>query len=219
MLASQPGKKLDRYIADYVVFDLETTGCSAKSDAVVEISAVKVINGQIVDEFSTLVNPERPIPEQASYVNGITDDMVIDAPIFQVALRDFLDFAGDMVLVGHNIHAFDMKFICRDAMNFWEQTIGNDYIDTYQLSKVILPDLTCHQLGFLAEYFGFSSSGAHRALADCKMNQHVYEALGQELSKIPRCPKCENLLKKREGKFGPFLGCSAFPNCRYTRDL
>ena len=110
-LSSKPGKKLNTYTPDYVIFDLETTGTSCQSDEVVEISAVKVIDGKVVDEFSTLVNPGMPIPYYASEVNGITDDMVADNPNFEDALCEFLEFTGDAVLVGHNIHTFDMKFI------------------------------------------------------------------------------------------------------------
>ena len=115
MLSNNPGKKLNTYTSDYVVFDLETTGTSCMTDEVVEISAVKARDGKAVDEFSTLVNPGRPIPFYASEVNGITDDMVAESPCFEEALKQFLDFAGDDVLVGHNIHTFDMKFIQRDA--------------------------------------------------------------------------------------------------------
>lgn len=88
MLSSTPGTKLNRYVLDYVVFDLETTGISSTSDAVIEISAVKVRNGQVVDEFSTLVNPCRPIPYGVSSVNGIYDDMVKDSPVFKDVLKD-----------------------------------------------------------------------------------------------------------------------------------
>ena len=109
MLAEKAGNKLkNQYVPDYVIFDLETTGISPRNDEVIEISAIKVVGGKIVEEFSTLVNPLRPIPFQATSVNGITDDMVKDAPTFDVVLKDFIDFAGDMILVGHNIHAFDI---------------------------------------------------------------------------------------------------------------
>ena len=173
-LSSKPGKKLNTYTSDYVIFDLETTGTSCQSDEVVEISAVKVVSGEIVDEFSTLVNPSMPIPYYASEVNGITDDMVADSPIFEDALRDFLEFAGDAVLVGHNIHTFDMKFIQRDAQRYFGKSIGNDYIDTLQLARAYLPQLSHHRLVDLADYYGIDAEGAHRALNDCRMNQQGF---------------------------------------------
>lgn len=226
MLSNSTGKKLNKYVSDYVVFDLETTGTSSTSDAVVEISAVKVVGGQVVDEFSTLVNPERHIPVFASEVNGIYDDMVENAPIFEKALADFLEFAGDMVLVGHNIHTFDMKFICRDAEKYWGKTIGNDYIDTLQIARAYLPQLSSYKLTSLAEYYGISPDGAHRALNDCRMNQQIFELLAKEMQNpsdeakaVKTCPKCGNIMKKRSGKFGEFLGCSGYPDCRFTMNI
>ncbi len=213
------GKKLNKYIPDYVVFDLETTGVSAASDAVIEISAVKVVGGQVVDEFSSLVNPGFHIPYFASEVNGITDAMVKECPSFDVVLADFLDFIGDSVLVGHNIHCFDMKFICRDAMKYWGKTIGNDYIDTVILSRVLLPNQS-HSLVDLAYHYGICADGAHRALNDCRMNQQVFEALGQEMKnpsvEVRICSSCGGFLKKRNGKYGEFWGCSNYPECKHT---
>lgn len=226
MLSNEPGKKLNKYISDYVIYDLETTGTSSANDRVVEISAVKVRNGQVDSEFSTLVNPEMPIPFFASEVNGITDDMVADAPVFEVALKDFLEFAGDDILVGHNIHTFDMKFIYRDVERYFGKTISNDYIDTLQIARAYLPQLSCHKLTALAEYYGINPDGAHRALNDCRMNQQIFELLGKEMKNpsaaakaVPKCPKCGSVLKKRNGKFGEFWGCSSYPDCKYTRNV
>ncbi len=226
MLAEKAGNKLkNQYVSDYVIFDLETTGISPRNDEVVEISAIKVIGGKVVEEFSTLVNPQRPIPFQATNVNGITDDMVKDAPTFDVALKDFIEFAGDMILVGHNIHAFDMKFICRDAKRYFGKTIGNDYIDTLPLAKMYLPEMDHHTLSDLADHYDIDSDGAHRALCDCKMNQQVFEHLGEEIKhpsdaakSVLKCPKCGSAMKLRNGKFGPFWGCTSFPECRYTQN-
>lgn len=109
MLASAQGKNLNRYVPDYVLFDLETTGISCNCDEVIEISAVKVRSGTIADSFSSLVNPGRPIPWGASQVNNITDEMVSDAPTMEEILPVFLNFFGDDVLVGHNIERFDLK--------------------------------------------------------------------------------------------------------------
>lgn len=94
------GKRLVEYKPDYVFFDLETMGTSWEEDEVVEISALKVQSGKVVDEFSTLVNPGISIPDYISDINGITDDMVTDSPCFKDALAAFLDFTGNNVLVG-----------------------------------------------------------------------------------------------------------------------
>ena len=226
MLANKSGKKLIKYVPDYVLFDLETTGISVNKDEVVEISALKVKDGFITDEFSTLVNPGMPIPFYATEVNGITDDMVDDAPDFKTVLKQFDEFAGDFILVGHNINTFDMKLIQRDAENFFGMVFGNDYIDTLTLARIYLPELEHHTLSDLAHYYNISTVGAHRALADCKMNQRIFESLKEEIIKpsdavmnAKKCPKCGNVLKKRTGKFGDFWGCMSYPDCRYTENI
>ena len=225
MLSDKAGRCLNTYFKDYVVFDLETTGISVIKDDVVEISAVKVAGGEVVDEFSTLVNPGRHIPYGASEVNGITDDMVADAPLFVDALKGFLDFAGDGILVGHNIHSFDMKFICRDAMKFFGQVVGNDYVDTLKIAQAYLPELHHHTLTDLACHYGIDCAGAHRALNDCRMNQRIFECLAKEMEhpseaamRVRKCPRCGCVLKLRSGRYGDFWGCTGYPECRYTEN-
>lgn len=228
MLGNTQGKLLNEYIEDYVVFDLETTGVSPYNDEVIEISAVKARKGKVVEEFSELVNPKRTIPFAASRVNNITDDMVSDAPFFDEVLRHFLEFVGEDVLVGHNIQSFDMKFIYRDCERYFHQLITNDYVDTLILAKRCFPEWRHRRLGDLADYYGISTQGAHRALADCRMNQRVFELLGKEMntetkktldSNVKTCPLCNLSLKKRNGRYGEFWGCTGFPNCRYTENI
>lgn len=228
MLGNTQGKLLNEYIEDYVVFDLETTGVSPYNDEVIEISAVKARKGKVVEEFSELVNSQRTIPFAASRVNNITDDMVSDAPFFDEVLRHFLEFVGEDVLVGHNIQSFDMKFIYRDCERYFHQLITNDYVDTLILAKRCFPEWRHRRLGDLADYYGISTQGAHRALADCRMNQRVFELLGKEMntetmktldSNVKTCPLCNLPLKKRNGRYGEFWGCTGFPNCRYTENI
>lgn len=180
-MADKRGTQQTKYTPDYVVFDLETTGISRVYDEVVEISAVKVRGGKVVDEFSTLVNPGRHIPAGASQVNGITDQMVAHAPRFSKVLQEFLDFTEGYPLVGHNIASFDMKFICRDAEKYYGSLPSNDYVDTLPLARKHLPNLSHHKLTDLASYYGLTTDGAHRALNDCRMNQQVYECMVKEM--------------------------------------
>ncbi len=225
MLGDTKGRKIDKYTADYVVFDLETTGINCMTDQVIEISAVKVQGKKVVDEFSALVNPKMKIPYRASQVNHIYDDMVEDAPVFEEVLADFNAFAGEMVLVGHNIHSFDMKFIQRDAYTYWGKSFVNDYIDTLALARQCLPQLSNHKLTALAKHYQISVNGAHRALADCRMNQKVFENLGRDLETpdirkaLKICPRCGQFMRKRSGRFGEFWGCSGYPGCRYTENI
>lgn len=219
------GKRLNQYVGDYVVFDLETTGIRQDIDEIIEISALRVENHQVAAQYSTLVNPGIHIPQAATAVNGITDDMVKNAPRIGEALQGFLEFVEDGVLVGHNIHTFDTNFIYDAAMRAFGTEIRNDYIDTLFMARQCLPELSHHKLTDLSEYFQISTAGAHRALSDCIMNQKCYEELGKLLQKQKEaqpeilCPKCGSEMVRRRGKFGEFYGCSDFPRCRGTRKI
>lgn len=228
MIQRNKGKRLNRYVNDYVVFDLETTGINPEKDDIIEISAVKVEEHRIIAEFSTLVNPKRHIPAAATSVNGITDDMVADAPDIKTAMEEFLSFIGNSILVGHNIHTFDTNFIYDAAWNCLEKEVKNDYIDTLYLAKSCLPELSHHKLTDVARHFGLKTEGAHRALFDCMMNQSCYEELGKLLKERQKagmdekeqiCPVCGCELVLRKGKFGMFYGCSGYPGCRFTRNV
>ena len=239
MLGNTKGKMINQYVPDYVLYDLETTGTSSKYDEVIEISAVKVKNGVVTEEFSQLVNPGRPIPSAASAVNHITDDMVAFAPMFDSVLQQFLAFIGDDVLAGHNINRFDMKFLYRDCERYFGQTLTNDYIDTLKLARLCLPELSHHRLGaFLYGYEEF------RTVVDLvnRGRIHVAPLISKEVSmeetpadfeklakeqdgttgrrmEIKNCPVCGQPLKKRNGRFGEFWGCTGFPTCRYTENI
>lgn len=221
MAEYRTGKRIVKYVPDYVVFDLETTGTNYINDSIIEISAVKAEKGRITDHFSALVNPQCHIPYYATRVNGITDEMVEDAPVLREVLPEFLDFIGDSVLIGHNIQSFDLKFIYKAAQELLGRDVPNDYIDTLYMARQCLPQLGHHKLTDLAAYFQIDTDGAHRALQDCRMNQQCYE----EMAKIQKdmaleiCPRCGGELCKRNGKFGEFLGCSNYPGCRYTRNI
>lgn len=226
MLNKKFGKNIDRFVSDYVVFDLETTGISTYSDKVVEISAIKVIEGKPVEEFSELVNPQCHIPAGASAVNGIDDEMVKEAPIFSEVLPRFIEFIEDFVLVGHNIESFDLKFIYRDSETFLGKIPDNDYVDTLSMARKCLPEMSHHRMTDLAMHYGISTEGAHRALNDCRMTRQVYELLCSEMKLlesgkkvIPKCKYCGRTMKLRNGKFGEFFGCSGYPNCRYTEKV
>lgn len=219
------GSMIIKYCNDYVLFDIETTGLSPEDDAVVELSAIKVSNGNVIDEFSKLVNPCMHIPYTASSINGITDDMVKDAPTMETVLKDFIAFIGNDVLVGHNIKRFDFKFIQRDALRFFGKAIPNDYVDTLIVANRYLPELDSRSLENLSYHYGISYDGAHRALADCHINKQVYDCLGKEIEnpseaakKVKYCPRCGNILKKRTGMYGDFWGCASYPDCKYTQD-
>ncbi len=213
------GRRLAKYVPDYIAFDLETTGISYVNDKIIEISAVKAIKGKVTDTFSTLVNPQCTIPHEASRVNGITDAMVAKAPLIEEVLPDFLTFIGDFVLVGHNIQYFDLRFINQAAQQLSMEPIANDFIDTLAMARSCLPQLFSHKLSDVSAYLGIDTAGAHRALNDCMMALQCYEKMA-EIQKgmvLELCPQCGGELKKRKGKFGEFFGCSNYPQCRFTK--
>lgn len=232
MTARNKGKRLNKYVPDYVVFDLETTGIHQERDVIIEISAVRVCGGTVEAEYTTLVNPERHIPAGATAVNGITDEMVKDAPDISEAIAGFMDFVGSSILVGHNIHTFDMNFAYDAVRQALERELDNDYIDTLYMARYCLPQLSHHRLTDVAEYFHIDTKGAHRALNDCLMNQKCFEELGKLWEKRKKesaaegkegeenmeCPRCGGMLCLRKGRFGAFYGCRNFPACRYTRN-
>ena len=181
MLGSTKGEERFEYLRDYVVFDLETTGLSPNSDRIVEIAGVRVRDGNITEEFTSLVDPQCEIPESAIVVHGITNEAINNAPKLDKALREFEEFLDDDVLVGQNIVRFDMRFMWRDYPEIFGKTLANDYLDTLRIARRLLPNLKNHGTSSLCDYYGIDQTGAHRALFDCRMTQKIYENLGKQL--------------------------------------
>lgn len=156
----------------YIVFDLETTGFSAIKDKIIEIGAVKVVNGKIVDRFSTFVNPKRPIPFKITQLTSITDEMVMEYPDIETILPQFLEFVGDGVLVAHNA-GFDVGFIEQNCRN---QDIVPEfvYVDTVALARVLLPTLSKYKLNLVAKALGISLENHHRAVDDAAATAEIF---------------------------------------------
>ncbi|MCA1715407.1 MAG: DEDD exonuclease domain-containing protein [Actinobacteria bacterium] len=159
--------------APFVVFDVETTGSSAKEGAITEIGALKVVRGQLVDEFATLVNPGRPIQPFVVRLTGITDRMVADAPNAAEVMPLFEDFAEGCVLVGHNVH-FDCSFVsaAREASGL--APLPNPVLDTLKLARSLVPGLKRYRLSSLVSHFGVRAAPNHRALADAAATAEVF---------------------------------------------
>ena len=163
----------------FVCFDLETTGLSPLSEKITEIGAVKVVNGEVADTFSTFVNPEKPIPSKIVALTGITDDMVRDAPSQSEAVSDFLKFAEGSVLVAHNA-PFDTSFIRKAC-----EDMGVEYnftsIDTVAISRAILPDIKNVKLDTVANYLKLGQFNHHRACDDAEILSRIFLNLCQRL--------------------------------------
>ncbi len=150
---------------DFIAFDLETTGIQPKNDAIVEIGAVRFRGASPAETFCTLINPERPIPLEASAVNGITDDMVADKPSIHTVLTELANFCGDLPLVAHNA-PFDFKFLLKAVDTHHARAPKGVVLDTCALSRIIFPGLFNYKLGTLVRHFGFPNGTFHRAEED-----------------------------------------------------
>ena len=165
-------RKKAEFDAKYVVFDLETTGFSNRNDAITEIGAIKVENGEIVEEFSQLINPERPIPEKIQKLTGITNEMVLDKPTISEVLPKFLDFCKDSILVAHNSD-FDTGFV-REKASENNLLYDFDAIDTVILSRLLMPDLKNHKLNTIAKELNVSLENHHRAVDDATATAQIF---------------------------------------------
>ena len=165
---------------DYVVLDLETTGLSPASDEIIDIAAVRYISGAKVSEFSTLVKPSIPIPQEITDITGITDDMVADAPDIDEALDGLSMFLNpDDLVVGHNV-GFDVRFLAAAYSRIGKEFMPEAF-DTCAVSCMLYPELPKHRLIDLMKAFGIRESQSHTAYDDCEMCnaclQHMKESV------------------------------------------
>lgn len=171
---------------DYIIFDLETSGRNSKTAEIIEIAALKIIDDNIVDTFSSLVKPTAPIPASATLINGITNDMVSTASSASDVLFSFLEFIEDYTLVGHNISSFDLHIIKRYCQDLFDVDFSHSSVDTLPLARHKL-NLENYKLSTIAEHFSVDCTKAHRALADCYITYHCFTKL-QTLPDIKPAP-------------------------------
>ena len=166
------GQDLD---ATYCVLDLETTGLSFRTEKITEVGIMKVKNGEVIDEFSCFVNPEKPIPQKVVEVTNITDDMVKDAETIDKVFPKILEFVGDSILVAHNAD-FDIGFLKYNASQLGYE-LNNTYLDNLRLEKSLFPDFKKYKLGFIADKLGIVVEVAHRALDDVDTTVKVFNIM------------------------------------------
>ncbi|MCL2077638.1 MAG: PolC-type DNA polymerase III [Oscillospiraceae bacterium] len=188
------GKALVENCADYkindelIVFDMETTGLSPVNERITEIGAVKLVNLEIVGEFKTFINPEKPIPENITQITGITDDMVKDAPLEKEALEKFIAFCGSLgnfqntPLIAHNA-SFDTGFL-REACKRQGIEYNFESIDTLKLCRAAVPGVKSHSLGAMAKHYRLGDFNHHRALDDAKILAEIFRKLTGDASRI-----------------------------------
>lgn len=186
--AERQVERMQEAVMDYLCVDLETTGLSPKTDKIIEIGAVKVKNGQIVDTFETFARPGVTLPEKVTELTGITAADLEHAPTITEMLPQFLAFAEELPLLGHRI-LFDYSFLKRAAVNA-RLPFERNGIDTLKLSRKFLPDLPSKKLGDLCLHYRIEMR-AHRAMEDARATHFLYQKL------------CGEFFEQNEKDFAP----------------
>lgn len=195
--------------AEFVVFDLETTGTKIPPARIIEIGAYRVRGGEVLDEFHTLVNPAMQIPPFITHLTGISDEMVADAPSFAAVVDALLEFIGDSILVAHN-SGFDMRFLNYEVGRvFPEYRLANPCLCTVRLSRKLLPEIVNHKLKTVAEHYSIGLENHHRANADAHATAHIFVNLLTKLqddgvTDLARLRKLSS--RKRSGRRRDYVG-------------
>lgn len=161
----------------YVSIDLETTGLNPKTDKIIEIGAVKVLEGQRKGTFSTFVDPGRKLEQKIVELTGITDEMLADAPRIEEVFPELLEFTEDLPLLGHSV-LFDFSFLKKAAVN-QKLDFDKEAVDTLKIARKYLTGLEHRSLDYLCGYYGIPHH-AHRALADAEATSVLYERLREQ---------------------------------------
>lgn len=187
----------------FIAFDLETTGFLPGVDQIVELGAVRFENGKPEAIFSTLVDPQKPIPEAASKVNGITDDMVMGKPTIDQLLDPFADFCDEAIVVAHNA-PFDTQFLISDIKKFESKAPKGVILDTLNMARKVYPGLPNYKLGTLVQHLKIPAAGFHRAEEDASYCGYLFQHMIYKMTGTLMPPPIENLIQltgKPELKF------------------
>lgn len=162
-----------------VAIDIETTGLDPRTDSIIEIGAVKFDGKRVIDTWSSLINPGKPIPFEITQLTGISSEMVRNSPAVKDILEDLIAFTGDYPLLGQNI-AFDLSFLQKfNILRF------NDVVDTHEMATVLLPTASRYGLGILGKVLNIPLPNSHRALDDATLTHAVYIKLYEKALTLP----------------------------------
>lgn len=159
-----------------IVLDTETTGLDHKTEKLIEIAAVKMHQGEVVETFTSLVNPQKPIRYSSFLIHNISEEMVQDAPPIDEVMPRFLEFVGEHAYVAHNA-IFDYSFINEATKALYGTRFSNNRIDTFEMYRSVFPDEASHGLNALLRRFGYDEDVVHRALDDAMCLAKVYPKL------------------------------------------
>lgn len=179
--------------ATFVVVDTETTGTNAESDRLLEVAAVKVVNGEVVDRYSELINPQQTIPRRITRLTGISTGMVFDKPTAASVLPGFVDFLADGIFVAHNL-SFDLRFLNAELARIDIEPILNRSLCTLRLARRLMPGLPSKGLTALAKFYGLQIEHRHRAFGDAEATATILERFLSQLVFEHNLDQVEDLL-------------------------
>ncbi|MHC1772985.1 MAG: exonuclease domain-containing protein [Flexilinea sp.] len=174
------GKSLMDLPNSYVVVDVETTGLNPNLDKLIELGAIRVKDGEIVDRYQQLINPGISIPKRITEINGITDSMVRDAPKIDSVINLYSEFIGNGVLVGHNVH-FDVNFLYEAYVNCLNCPLTNDFIDTLRFARLLYRNFPNHKLPTVVSHLGIAETTEHRALSDAIYTHQIFQRMRTDI--------------------------------------
>lgn len=174
------GRNLLNFPSSFVVVDIETTGLDPQFDEIIEIGAIKVVDGNVTNTYNTLVKPTNEVDDYITELTGITNEMLEGAPSIKVVINNFYDFIGDNVILGHNVN-FDINFLYDELFNHHNLELNNDFVDTMRIGRYLLKDLKHHRLIDIANNYGISILGNHRSLKDCEITLQIYNNMLQDI--------------------------------------
>lgn len=186
------GKSILDFPNRFVVIDIETTGLDPRYDDIIELSALRVIDGEIEEEFSELINIGYDVSGFITEYTGISNKMLKRAETIDKVLPRFLTFVGEDSLVGYNVH-FDVNFIYDNTLKCFNKYFSNNIIDVMRLAKNLVKDSKNHKLQTIAEYLNVDFDKLHRGIIDCKVTLECYKELRKLV--IQKYSSEENYLK------------------------
>lgn len=164
---------------DYVVVDIETTGKNPRWEFILELAAIRYRHDVETGRYEQLVSIGQPVRPFISRLTGITDEMLVGQPTIDIAIRNFADFVGNDIMIGHNIAAFDTIFLADAYEKYLSTQLTNPCVDTLRYAKKLCPKLKEYTLQEVSSFFDIPYKNAHRGATDCEITNACYQKLKQ----------------------------------------
>ena len=169
---AEKGNSIIEFPPSYCMIDLETTGYSPLWDEIIEVAAMKIIDGKETARFHSLVKPSwDKIPDFITQLTGINNEMLIDAPRIDTVISQFDEFLGDSTIIGYNV-SFDVNFLYDAYVTHLGKPLRNNYVDCMRMARRLYPEMEHHRLCDITEKLNVVNDKAHRAMSDVEATQH-----------------------------------------------